>query len=483
MTQAIGGRIVRGAIWSAAESWGRHLFTFVIVVVLARQLDAEDFGLAALAMVAPIILAVPVTNGIPDALVQRPDLEPIHLDSAFWLLLGTGAVLTLLICAAAGPFAWLMGEPEIAPLARWASLVVVIQSIGSVPAAVLRRHLDFRLFALRTALGTAIGGTLGIALALTGHGVWSLVFMQVCKVSVESTILLTCGQWKPQAHFSLDRCRDLSGFAAPLVIQSLWNFVNDELPKVIIGFFAGAHAVGILAFARRPLEFLTQCFLGPVTSVTMPAVSRMQADSARINAFLARAAQMTALVGFPVFTGFAVVAPQAVPLVFGSQWSEAVTAVQLLMLLGLTRIVDSLLGLSLLALGHSRLLLTMNVVYTGFCLLILPVAAYFGGLEPAVAGIVLCNIMLLPVFFYYARRVGGIHAFAALASFPRLALCTALMGGAIWLLRQFGPDIEPVAASLAAEVAVGAVTYLGALALLMPAELRSAAALVRQIRG
>ena len=80
MTVAIGARIVRGAAWSAVESWGRHLFNAAIIVILARQLGAEEFGLAALAMVMPAILAVPVINGVPDALVQRPHVDPMHLD-------------------------------------------------------------------------------------------------------------------------------------------------------------------------------------------------------------------------------------------------------------------------------------------------------------------------------------------------------------------------------------------------------------------
>ncbi len=474
MTVAIGSRIARGAAWSAVESWGRHVFTFVIVVVLARQLGAEEFGLAALAMIAPIILAVPVTSGVPDALVQRPQIEPIHLDSAFWLLVSVGLALTLLIWLAAAPIAWALDEPRLAQLIRWASVIVVLQSFGSVPAAVLKRRLDFRLFAIRTTIGTAVGGTVGIVMAVSGYGVWSLVFMQIAKVAVESAVLLGFGTWRPGLRFSFDRCRDLFGFAGPLVIQSMWNFVNDELPKVIMGVFVGTQAVGIFAFARRPLEFLTQCFLGPVTAVTMPAVSRLQDEPDRINAFFVKAVRLAALVGFPVFVGFAAVAPEAVPLVFGAHWTDAVPAVQLLMLLGLVRIVDSTCGLSLLAMGHSRLLLKMNMLYTAFVVVSLPVAAQFG-LEAAVAGLVLCNVALLPIFFYLAKHVGGIHVGPALATFPRLALCAALMVVAIELFRGFAPDHASALLRLACQIGLGGITFAAAAALLLPGELRSAA--------
>lgn len=481
MTAAIGARIARGAAWSAIESWGRHVFTFVIVVVLARQLGAEEFGLAALAMVAPIILAVPVTSGMPEALVQRRNLDPIHLDSAFWLLVSGGLTLALLIWLAAAPISWALGEPRLAQLIRWTSIIVFLQSLGSVPAAVLKRHLDFRLFALRTTVGTVAGGTLGIILATSGHGVWSLVFMQIAKVAVESAILLGFGAWRPRLRFSFDRCRDLFGFAGPLVIQSFWNFINDELPKVILGVFVGIQAVGVFAFARRPLEFLTQCFLGPVTAVTMPAVSRLQNEPEKINDFFAKAVGMAALVGFPVFIGFAAIAPEAVPLVFGEHWTDAVTSVQLMMLLGLVRIVDSISGLSLLAMGHSRLLLKMNILYTGFCILILPAAAQYG-LQATVVGVVLCNFALLPIFFILAKRIGGINVLPAMATFPRLTVSAALMVVAIEMFRQFVPVGTSELLHLAAMIGVGGAAFAAATALQLPGELRSAAAILLRVR-
>jgi O-antigen/teichoic acid export membrane protein len=481
MTAAIGSRIARGAAWSAVESWGRHVFTFAIVVVLARQLGAEEFGLAALAMIAPIVLAVPVTSGVPEALIQRPHVEPEHLDSAFWLLVSVGFAISGLIWLAATPIARALDEPRLPELVRWASVIVVLQSFGSVPAAVLKRRLDFRLFAIRTTIGTAVGGTIGIALALSGYGVWSLIFMQICKVSVESAVLLGWGAWRPRLRFSLDRCRDLFDFAGPLTIQSMWNFVNDELPKAIVAVSIGTQAVGLLAFARRPLEFLTQCFLGPVTAVTLPAVSRLQAEPDKINDFYVKAVRLGALVGFPVFVGFAAVAPEAVPLVFGPQWTQAVPAVQLLMLLGLVRIVDGTSGLSLLALGHSRLLLKMNMLYTVSVVLALPVAAKFG-LEAAVAGLVLCNLALLPVFFHYANRVGGIDVRPALATFPRLAICAASMVAAIELFRSAAPADASAFLVLSGEIALGGATFATAAALLLPGELRSAAAVLLRLR-
>ena len=75
---SIGAKIVSGAAWTAVETWGRQAAMFAVFVVLARHLGPEAFGLAALSMVVPVILAVPVTTGIPEALIQHPKIKSLH---------------------------------------------------------------------------------------------------------------------------------------------------------------------------------------------------------------------------------------------------------------------------------------------------------------------------------------------------------------------------------------------------------------------
>src|SRR4051794_6764103 len=116
---SIGKKIIGGAAWTAAETWGRQAAIFAVFVVLARHLGPEAFGFVALAMVAPAIFAMPVTTGIPDALVQRAEIEPIHLDSAFWLLAATGAVFSVLIWTFAGMIAAAFHQPLLEDLVRW----------------------------------------------------------------------------------------------------------------------------------------------------------------------------------------------------------------------------------------------------------------------------------------------------------------------------------------------------------------------------
>src|SRR5688500_8802928 len=116
---SLGARIVGSSVWAAVETWGRQALMIAVFVIVARYLGPEAFGLAALAMVVPIVLAVPVTQGVPEALIQRAEVQPIHFDSAFWLLTVSGTLLAALIWLLAGTIATAFGQPSLADLVRW----------------------------------------------------------------------------------------------------------------------------------------------------------------------------------------------------------------------------------------------------------------------------------------------------------------------------------------------------------------------------
>jgi O-antigen/teichoic acid export membrane protein len=480
---SIGGKIVSGAMWTAVETWGQQVMLFCVFVVLAHLLGPEAIGLATMALVAPIILAVPVTRGIPEAIIQRPDIDVEHLNSAFWLLAGGGAALSALVILLAGPIAYVFDQPVLEELVRCTGLLVFIQSLAGVPIAILKRHLNFRMLALRTLCATVTGGAVGIALATQGYGVWSLVWMQLAKCSVEVVVLLWGTAWRPRLQFSYARCQDLFGFAGPIVGFSLWQFVNDEMPKVILGAIIGPSAVGIYQLARRPLEVVTSAFLAPLTAMAMPAVARMQSDRAKIDQLFNSSIRVAVVLCFPAYMGLAAIAPEAVPLVFGDHWSEAVLAVQIIMLLGLVRTVDGIAGGTVLAVGRSDLIFKFNVVYT-FMGAVCMIAAAQIGLEAVIAAIVLCNAVLVPPFLYYTRKLTGINVLRPLAILPRVAIATGVMMIAVTTWRVASGDLmlqPPVI--VAGGVILGGLVYGLVSVLLIRPDLLAARAMLLQARG
>ncbi|MBK7917791.1 MAG: oligosaccharide flippase family protein [Chloroflexi bacterium] len=129
----------KGVVWTAIGNWGNQIATIIVFIVLTRLLGPEAFGLVAMATVFTSFMAIFAEQGLGQAIVQREQLEPEHLDTAFWtnLLVGTG--LTLLSIMLSGLVAKIFREPKLQPVVAILSVTFVLTALSSTQQALLQR--------------------------------------------------------------------------------------------------------------------------------------------------------------------------------------------------------------------------------------------------------------------------------------------------------------------------------------------------------
>src|SRR5687768_1485098 len=98
-------RALGGLIWTFLGTGAQVVLQVLALVVLARLLTPEDFGVVAAALVVIGFSAIFSHLGVGPAVVQRPELTGAHLRTAFTLsvLLGVlfGGLIWLLAPAVA----------------------------------------------------------------------------------------------------------------------------------------------------------------------------------------------------------------------------------------------------------------------------------------------------------------------------------------------------------------------------------------------
>ena len=227
---------------------------------------------------------------------------------------------------------------------------------------------------------------------------------------------------------------------------------------------------------------MVQALLSPLTNIALPTISRLRERPEKVDEFFDTGVRIAGLVGFPVFVGFAAIAPDAVPFIFGAHWASAVLPVQILMLLGLLRTVDGLCGLTLVALGHSKLVLLLSIVYTVLLLITLPIGASMQ-LEGALTAQLLCSLLLVPIFLSVSQRVAKLDVLAPLKFFPRLATSSGVLYMAVTGWRLCLPAATPHALAVGSAILIGGAVY-GVMGLiLMRPELFRAVDMLTRVLG
>jgi O-antigen/teichoic acid export membrane protein len=315
--------VAKGLVWTSIESFTLSGLSLISLVVFARYLSAVEFGVAAMALAIVQLLTLPVEMLFHDALIQRKDLGPEHVNSAFTVSVGLGAVLYAACWLSADLLEDLLHEPQLGSVLRWMSLSMLGMGFGSVLVAMQRRKLEFRSLALRSLLGRSGSAVIAVTMAVMGAGVWSLVAQQVLLVCLATATLWALSKDRPRFGFAWPATRELLAFGGPAMLHHLLNLAVPRGFMVLVGAYHGSKVVGMLSLAYRGLDMLRDLLGAALWQVAMPAFATLQDDREKLFAGYTRSVQLTTLAAYPVFVGLAVCSYEVIVTVFGPQWAEA----------------------------------------------------------------------------------------------------------------------------------------------------------------
>ena len=321
---------MRSLAWSGIESTGTSLLLLITAIVLARILDPVEFGIASLAIGLVLIPQMFAERLFHDAIIQRSELDPSHLDVAFCVSIVVAALLSLGVWAIAPVLANVYDEPRLSGALRLSSLCLLLRGASGVLVAYLRRRMQFKVLALRNLGAAFVGALVGLTMAVNGFGLWSLIAQQIVLAFVGMIVIFACIDRRPRWCFSSAYLKDLFGFSSIVVTSELlWN-CQLRLFIAVIGYLSGPAAVGYFEIASRMVDSLRNIWLSAINPVVLSAFSKLQTDTVELKNAFHKVTEVNASVAVPVFAGLAVTAPEVVNVILGDTWVDSIPILQLL---------------------------------------------------------------------------------------------------------------------------------------------------------
>lgn len=427
-------KAVRGVFWSVIQKWGRAGITTVTFIILSRLLTPEAFGLVALATAFIVFIELFLDQGFGSAIVQRTELEPEHLDTAFWLNVLTSLLMTAGLIAVSGLVAGAYEEPRLAPVLKWLSITLVLSGLSSTQVSILQRKLAFKEFAIRTTIANAVGGVVGISMAFAGFGVWSLVGQDLASGAVRVIILWKASDWRPGYNVSKRHYKELVSFGISVVGNNALTVLIRRSDALLIGYFLGPTLLGFYTIGYQLLLTIIRLVTEVTNSVAFPTFARLQHQPERMRHAFYRVTQYTSLFAFPVFIGLALLAPELVPAVFGAKWTPSVPVMQVLSLIGILQSVLFFNNSVIKASGKPAWqlgIMALNAVGTVLGLLL----AVRWGIVAVAAAFVIVGYLLAPVSYVAVRRLIQIDFKTYLGQFTPSLIASLTMVAVIVVLK------------------------------------------------
>jgi O-antigen/teichoic acid export membrane protein len=460
---------LHGAFWSFAERFGQQAVQFVIAVILARILEPEDFGILGM-LVVFIGMAQSVSDsGFGQALIQKQDADHTDESTVFWFNLAAGVCMAAALFLSAPWIAGFYDMPLLKPITQVYSLVLIVNSFGIVQNALLIKQLAFKRRVWAIMAGIVVSGTVGIALALMGFGVWALVVQGILMNAVQVAGYWVVHPWRPAFVFSTASFRSLWKFGSNMLFSGLLNSVFDNIYLVVIGRVYSAAELGFYQRGKRLMLLTSQSISTVVSQVNFPLLSRMRRGEAGVlGRVFGKVLKSTVLLVMPLMVGLAAVAPAFVHVLLGEKWMPCVPYLQLLCIGGVLYPIHVLNLDVLKALGRSDLFFRLEMIKKVLIATNIAITWRFGVIA-MLWGQVVCSILCLIVNTRYAEQNLGMGLWKQFWMVRRILFASIVMAVVIMLVD--GMLELPYAAVLPIEVATGMLVYLGVIVLLKEREL------------
>jgi len=333
----------------------------LILPILARLLGPEAFGLIGLAMPFILLTSVLADAGLGTALMRHQNPSSELESTVFWISSSIGASLSLLLCALSWPIADIFARPDLAPVLATLSLILTIGGSMAVANARVARRRDFAIFAVADVLSTAVSATAGIAAAVFGLGVWSLVIQQLILWVTKALWVFPASGFRLQFVCKLKLARPFLGFGINSAVANLSDFIGRNLPPLVVGGTLGVTPLGHYSMAYQLTRIAELVISGPVNLSILTAVARTADRQEARTLVMGSLRVIVAALAF-LFCGLALTADLTTAILLGPKWSDTGPVLAALAPAGFFTCLYSFVGNVLLGLGNSARQLTLTLL-------------------------------------------------------------------------------------------------------------------------
>jgi O-antigen/teichoic acid export membrane protein len=453
-------KTTRGIFWVAFSNILIKVINFMITVILARLLDPEHFGLVSLGLVVVNFFEIFRDMGIGTALIHKKEEADKAANTAFFLFPVIAAIFYVISYFIAPLAAGFFNEPQVEPIIRALSLIFVIWSFGTLPSILLDKNLDFKKKVIPQIIPKIGYGISASWLALSGFGVWSLVYGRLIFEVMSVLSIWPVVSWRPSYTFDRKTAIELLNYGKQVVGANILIFFISIIDVTFIGRILGADQLGYYSIAFGIATLLTSQVSGLMGTVMFPVYAKINDEKIKLKKAYLNTLKYVSFISIPATVGIFAVSLDFVTVVYGTKWLPAVAALQVLCFYGLNR---SLLGTTeqlYLAAGKPEIRTKLNLLQLVFMgALMYPLTIRYGIAGTAFAALIPSTLNIFLTFREAGKIIEEDFFYIAKTFIPGIVgsfVMVAVIYAWSYMAVSFSPFVR-----LAFSIIFGLVIYVG----------------------
>jgi PST family polysaccharide transporter len=323
-------RTVRGGFAKLCGQAANLALRLAFLVIMARLLDPEDFGLVAMVAVVTGVYDIFSSAGLASATIQKTTVTDKQISTLFWINILVGVVLLLLCSATAPVLVAFYNEPRL----FWVTVAIgtgfLFSAAGVQHSARLQRQVRYVELTMIETLALLLSYASGIGMAVGGFGYWALVGSTIALSAANTALMWTIAAWIPGPPRRGVSIRSMLRFGGTITLNHLVAYIAYNFDKLLLGRFWGADALGVYGRAYQLINIPTGNLTGAVGGVVFSALSRLQDDPIRLRSYFLKGYFLVISMTVPITIFCALFADDIVLVVLGPKWADAASIFRLL---------------------------------------------------------------------------------------------------------------------------------------------------------
>lgn len=453
--------MIRGAATLSAARIAINLLSAASIVILARLLTPDDFGIVAIAS-AVLSVVISVTElYFFQALIQQQEVSRGEINSA-WTLSLLRAVAVIAFCAAiAWPLAWAFSEPRLVPVFVIAGVTGAFMGFHNPLISLATRDMSFGPLVIFQICQKGVGLVLAIVLALNFGNYWSIIIGNCVGAVLASLVSYFLIPYWPRLNFA--HFGKIWGFSSWMFLNQLCETIGWRFDQLAIGLVLPGRLLGIYAVADNLAVIPSRELSVPLNIALFSGMSAINGDMPRLRRSYLSAQATLAMVTLPLVIGLALVAGPVVRVVLGEQWLECTPYVALLALGYAIASLNTSLRPMAMALGQTRLVFERELWILLVKVPLILTGLLSAGLLGVALGSLVAAVLGCAISYRFSTRLIGLSLAEQLRSHGLTFAGLAAMAATLLGLQELTGMVKSLGdlVALAVLVAAGGLAYVG----------------------
>ncbi|MGV0618015.1 oligosaccharide flippase family protein [Mycolicibacterium elephantis] len=311
---------IRGAL-AALAAQGTSLFArLATVIVLARLLVPEHFGLVAIVAAFAEFAAGVVEFGLPLAAAQAGYITQ-RVKSTLFLantLLGLTFAGVFWVCS--DLIATLYADDRLTEIVRWLALIPLAVGLSAQFRAQLMTGLQFISLEVINTVTRLAGMSAAVVIAATTASLYALVALAVLPPVLQLPCYVVWSKWWPRRPGAWVDSRQLIAIGARIFGLNILRNLSRTAIVPVLGLSETATNVGFYDRAYQLSATPANALMDSLQRIAVPILSRVRSDRLQLQRAIERVQATTTMVLVTGVWVLAALGEPAVVLALGKDW-------------------------------------------------------------------------------------------------------------------------------------------------------------------